>query len=160
MLERSIREGERDVTVCALCARKGFENPIGTDGICAECRQQHALADPPGVPLRPPIPCVRCHGRSFVRVLSIRERATTAGEHPTTDLAPLGATYELEVSETFFTNRTVKRPLLSKPLGVFEAYVCRACGYTDLYARDPASIPIGREYNTELVELPEAPPYR
>lgn len=159
MLDWSNREGEPVVTVCALCQKKGFENPIGDDGICAECRRLHALADP-GVVLRPLVPCVRCQGRSFVRVLSIRERATTAGEPVTTDLAPLGVTYELESIEAFFSSRTIKRPRLSKPLGAFEAYVCRSCGYTELYARDPAAIPVGREYNTELIELPDAPPYR
>jgi hypothetical protein len=159
MLDRSIRDGGPVVTVCVLCERKGFENPVGADGICQECRQQHALAEP-GAPLRPLIPCVRCQGRSFVRVLSIRERSTTGGDHPSTTLAPLGVTYELEASETFFTNRTVKRPALSRPLGVLEAYVCRTCGYAELYAREPASIPIGPAYNTELVELPDAPPYR
>jgi hypothetical protein len=147
------------VTVCTLCERKGFESAIGTDGICQECRAHHAIADS-SVPLRPLVPCARCQGRSFVRVLSIRERATTAGEHAVTSLSPLGATYELEVYETFFSGRTVMTPALAKPLGVFEAYICRACGFTELYSRDPGNIPIGREYNTEPFELPESAPYR
>lgn len=38
-----------------------------------------------------------------------------------------------------------------------EAYVCRACGYTEYYTRDVAAIPV----DGELVELLTAPgPYR
>ncbi len=43
--------------------------------------------------------------------------------------------------------------------GMVEAYVCRRCGFTELYTRDPASIPIDGE-TTRLIQTPEPPPYR
>ncbi len=106
----------------------------------------------------PLAPCASCAGRTFVRALSLRERAATGGEYGSAYTAPIAATYALDVRETFFAGRPVKSPDHGAPLGTFEAYICRACGYTELFARDAARIPIGREYNTELFELPEDSP--
>ena len=44
--------------------------------------------------------------------------------------------------------------------GVLEMYVCRRCGFTEWYCRDPQNIPIGVEYGTELLEPEAASPYR
>lgn len=34
-------------------------------------------------------------------------------------------------------------------------YVCRGCGYTQWFASDPMSIPVGDEYRTTLVRAPK-----
>ena len=44
--------------------------------------------------------------------------------------------------------------------GLFEAYICRKCGFTELYTRAPASIPIGPEYGTERFDVEPDSPYR
>jgi len=46
--------------------------------------------------------------------------------------------------------------------GNFVLYVCRACGFTDLYTANPEEIPLGtgRGYNTELVDVRGPTPYR
>jgi len=38
----------------------------------------------------------------------------------------------------------------SHPHGLLRAYVCRACGYCQYFAQDPANIPVGEEYRTRL----------
>lgn len=43
--------------------------------------------------------------------------------------------------------------------GELEAGVCRACGYTELYVKDPGAIPIDGQRVREIVG-PEQPPYR
>ncbi len=40
--------------------------------------------------------------------------------------------------------------------GLMEAYVCRLCGYTELYTRDPGAIPVDGIYVREVT--PEVPP--
>jgi hypothetical protein len=44
--------------------------------------------------------------------------------------------------------------------GVVEAYVCTACGLIEWYCQEPQSIPIGDQYNTEIVEYGSDSPYR
>ena len=44
--------------------------------------------------------------------------------------------------------------------GVVQAYVCKACGYTELYTRDPGSIPVDGEIVQELVGPESEGPYR
>ena len=74
--------------------------------------------------------------------------------------ALLAATFGHEVTRTFWAGRKVSAPDTEQPIGVFEAYICRRCGYTELYSRDAASIPIGDEYGTELFEISSGTPYR
>lgn len=44
--------------------------------------------------------------------------------------------------------------------GVVQAYICRACGYTELYTRDPEAIPIDGTLVRELVGPDRGGPYR
>ena len=43
--------------------------------------------------------------------------------------------------------------------GELEAGVCRSCGYTEFYVKDPGSIPVDGQHIREVVG-PEQPPYR
>jgi hypothetical protein len=36
--------------------------------------------------------------------------------------------------------------------GLLEMYVCRHCGFVEWYCLDPARLPIGPQYMTEIVE--------
>jgi predicted nucleic-acid-binding Zn-ribbon protein len=45
-------------------------------------------------------------------------------------------------------------------VGTLSAAVCRACGYTELYTRNPESIPIDGKSVTELVGPEPAGPFR
>lgn len=65
-----------------------------------------------------------------------------------------------QVSRTFWAGRSVTSPDTEQPVGVFEAYICRKCGFTELYARDARSIPIGDESGTELFETGSGTPWR
>ncbi len=58
------------------------------------------------------------------------------------------------------TDRQLDAPDLAEPVGQFEATICSACGFVDWYVLDPASIPIGAEYGTQLVDLRNGGPYR
>jgi hypothetical protein len=139
--------------ICSLC---NADKPTW-DGVCIDCANNAGLPAP-APPLRPRTPCERCHGRAFVRCVALRERGAfgSAGEgQPATEyLWPLAATFALH------RQAGLAAPDMLGPLGMFEAYICRACGYTELYARDAAAIPIGREYGTEHFETEDRPPYR
>jgi hypothetical protein len=48
-----------------------------------------------------------------------------------------------------------------RPVGVFNVFTCRRCGYTQWFADQPAQIPIGETFGTRLVVGPEPiGPYR
>ncbi len=84
----------------------------------------------------------------------MRERTTDGNSERA---QPFALTWEL--SEEFkrgFSFQMVPSsvPLLERAHGFIEAYVCRACGATELFTRDAASIPIGPEYGTELIVAP------
>jgi hypothetical protein len=50
---------------------------------------------------------------------------------------------------------------LNRPLGPFNLFVCRRCGYTQWFAFEPEKIPIGTEHGTRLIKgQPTAGPYR
>jgi predicted nucleic-acid-binding Zn-ribbon protein len=44
--------------------------------------------------------------------------------------------------------------------GLLEAYVCRACGYTEWYTKDPESIPVDGKIVVELTGPPPDGTYR
>src|SRR5262245_51948823 len=109
---------------CKLCSRDTRK----TEEICRRCRREHALSNP-GKPLRPEVPCSRCANTSFVRCHSIRERAAENGDRRAVRsyIAPLAATYLLEVSENLWGTREISTPDTARPMGVFETYICRGC---------------------------------
>lgn len=140
---------------CRVCGQEHWKGLIDEEKICEDCRSNFAI--PKHTPAqRPLIPCARCGGRVLVRCRAIRERAADGGDYVHAYIAPLAATYARATRETFFRKRTIEenKPDTAQPAGVFEAYICRSCGFTELYARDPEEIPIGPEYATELVKVP------
>jgi hypothetical protein len=40
----------------------------------------------------------------------------------------------------------------NQPEGVIKFYVCRQCGLAQSFVENPASIPIGEEFSTKLIE--------
>jgi hypothetical protein len=52
---------------------------------------------------------------------------------------------------TFVRSRSLQMRA-TETLGNVEAYICRKCGFTDLYVRGAADLPIGEEHGTNLVE--------
>jgi hypothetical protein len=139
--------------ICRMC---DVDKPTWQD-VCVECANDVGLPAPVP-PLRKPIPCERCHGRSFVRCVTVRERGAyrrNRDDEPTREyFMPLAATFALHREPGFAA------PNMHAPIGVFEAYICRACGFTEWYARDAGSIPIGREFGTEVFEAEDRPPFR
>jgi hypothetical protein len=46
-------------------------------------------------------------------------------------------------------------------LGIIIAFACQRCGFTQLFTREPESVPIDEEYDTALITGPEPEgPYR
>jgi DNA-directed RNA polymerase subunit RPC12/RpoP len=124
------------------------------NAICSDCRTNHGLGTTARPSMRPPVPCRTCGHTQLVRIL-LRERTGEYSSH-----VPLTLTYGIRHDPGgVFTTSSVE-PDHSQPLGVLDAWVCRACGLTELYAREPASIPIGPEYATELVDVGARPPFR
>jgi hypothetical protein len=55
---------------------------------------------------------------------------------------------------------SVDAPTIKRGKGQLESYTCLACGYVEWWCPDPAEIPIGPEYMSELVDYTPGAPYR
>jgi len=105
-----------------------------------------------GPPQRPAGPCRRCGWHQIVRA-RVPEAYSRDGQSDTL-LRPLALAY-----------RTTRGPLTSEHvpdggIGKLEAYVCRACGYTELYCVGADALPIGPQHGTELLEYASDTPFR
>lgn len=94
----------------------------------------------------------------------MRERTGRDGGEINVEVArPLALTFARgeELKKLFsFEKIPSAKPDLMQPFGLLEAYVCRDCGHTELFARDPAAIPIGPVFGTELLVAPGDGTYR
>jgi hypothetical protein len=125
------------MAACRVCNQQEVENhqrsPV--PDVCLDCyRRGEALLVEP---LRPRVPCARCGGTAIVR--GVLRSVDSVGELAYSHLRPVKA-----------AART----------GIIESYICRRCGFTELYTRHAEGIPIGPEHGTELVDTAGDSPYR
>jgi hypothetical protein len=138
---------------CASCG-KSLEGRPGP--LCAVCEGKSGLR--PAGAMRRLSPCVKCGHRVLIRA-QVRERGSVSGSDTTRErAAPLAVTYatgeEYKMTGLLsFDKIPSLAPDLDQPFGILEAYVCRSCGFTEWYARDPEQIPIGDVFGTQLVEV-------
>ena len=145
---------------CRVC-----EAPMQAESIrvCFQCREKLGITELPPATRRT-LPCRCCNGMKFVRAVP-REYSTSeyAGQQR---VAPMAAAYEpnTEINRGLFggPGYKVKVPNLidDRAYGIFETYICVACGLVEWFSRAPEDIPIGPEYMTELIEYGGDEPYR
>lgn len=124
--------------------------------VCKACKAKLGLVS--GGVIRPLIPCQRCHHPELVRAPA-REFTTSPGDTGQREALPMAVTSAAKPIVSVWTGAgkgAEANP--SQFAGVLEMYVCRGCGFTEWYCRDPLSIPIGEEYGTELLDLGAKPP--
>jgi hypothetical protein len=142
---------------CRLCTIR----PLKTEAelasqTCVECTRRMGLeAMPP--PRRPPIACARCGGFRFIRAVErhvVAEAVFGAARDVNHSLAVAGATWELDRSGQLYGGAVIPdcKPAIREPRGRMSRYICAACGLTETYCDDPATIPIGPEYMTDVVD--------
>jgi hypothetical protein len=149
------------MATCILC------NNVADTEVCASC--QHLTGVREMAPARRrTAPCVRCNHPKLIRVIP-REMSVTPARveesrmAPLAHYAPMAATYAVKtavVKGFFDSDEFVAPPTPLDGLGVFEAYICKRCGFVDWYCQDPESIPIGPEFMTEEVDSESTEPYR
>jgi predicted nucleic-acid-binding Zn-ribbon protein len=133
---------------CPSCGRKLKSPEERLRNLCDPCSKDTGVwVQVPD--LRPPVPCARCNHTRFVRS-QLRERGSTSGQYGEEYMAPLAVSFATKEAG-FFTVR--QRALPKEPIGIIVAYVCQQCGFTELYTRAPAQIPIGPQYGTDLIEI-------
>ena len=129
--------------------------------VCAACRSRAGL-DHGGAARRPLRPCARCGHRELVHALAREFTVTHAVESVVHDAAPMAVTAIPTRTEGWRGEPGAlegANPNLYR--GTLELYVCLGCGMAEWYCRDPERIPIGAEYGTEKVVVPEGDgPYR
>jgi predicted nucleic-acid-binding Zn-ribbon protein len=135
---------------CTACEQH-FHRSHLRDGACASCRADFE-SFPSGAWLRPKGPCDKCGHDEIIRSQQLR--------HADRYGAPFGAFGSLTPLFVALSRRVLSyldTLTGTPPPGLLEAYVCRSCGYTELYARNPSGIPITQGWGTEAM-LKEAPP--
>ena len=140
---------------CSICGRRRVLTRLPGD-VCAPCARRFGLpAEPPDWP-RPRSPCARC-GHGVLVACIVRQRVAGG------PLAPLAASFERRLKTQMLTGEEYieyePAPDHAAPRGLFVAYVCRGCGFTEWYALNPESIPVGPAYGTHLV-VADRTPYR
>jgi hypothetical protein len=143
-----------------LCCGCGTAAADLIEELCGKCRKALGLPSTPIPVLRPPGPCQRCSHPEIIQSL-VRERAASGADYVNAYAAPLAVSLGLTDVTTVFTGRKVgTTAALDEPHGLIVAYVCRRCGFTELYTTDAQQIPIGPEYGTRLLGEGEGGPYR
>ena len=106
--------------------------------VCEHCaREGGAIPMPPA--RRRAAPCAKCNHTALVRVIPRGLSRDSVG--------PMFATYNFPIEP-------------HRGFGVFEAYICKKCGFVEWYCHAPEEIPIGPEYMTEEIDLDASGPYR
>ena len=103
--------------------------------------------------------CPKCAG---IRLLHIRQVADRMGDsyHPHTHPRPVPTPVSTEHSDEWRLARVPgQEPNTMANVGRVEAYVCRACGFTEFYTRDLDDIPIDGHY-VKAIEGTQPPPSR
>jgi hypothetical protein len=132
---------------CGICA-KPTDNQL-----CVTCSEKLGLAGPP--PERAPQPCARCGHGEFVHALARQLTIHPGSETSVPMVTQSAVTYMPRLDKALFGDKVkgVLGPDERMPIGILDMYVCRKCGFTEWYARQPDSIPIGPEFATERVTL-------
>jgi hypothetical protein len=106
-----------------------------------------------GPPAREALPCARCRHPELVRALVRELTIHPDSESNVSMVTPFAVTYAPRLNKAVFGGKVkgVYGPDPRTPFAILEMYVCTKCGFSEWYARDPASIPIGPEYGTEKI---------
>jgi hypothetical protein len=145
---------------CPLCEKRNLTTPAHRAMMaCAICARQLGLIPLPPA-RRPPLPCVRCNQRQFVRVIP---REYTINPDPQYDgqiTAPMYLTYAPTASRGILRSQADKVDVRVNGVGLLEAYVCRKCGAVEWYCADAENIPAHPHLMSELVDCEGDNPYR
>ncbi|MEZ4438633.1 MAG: hypothetical protein R3B72_06070 [Polyangiaceae bacterium] len=121
---------------------RALERRIATlESELAELRGLLERRASPQETMRARLTCPHCGGRAVLHVERIMDRGDGNGAYP------------LSVDTKGFW--------VSKPVGAFEAFVCKGCGFTEWYVVDPQGIE-GETQHARLIEVDDdkVGPYR
>ena len=137
---------------CKYCS-----NDAGENDLCPSCTSRLGLV--PGAAVRRALPCQRCNHPQLVRALA-RELSTAPDGGR--ELFPMAVALVPKLMTGLFSGaaKGVVRGHFEQLVGVLEMYVCRRCGFTEWYCREPDKLPIGEEFGTELIDITPDAPYR
>lgn len=107
--------------------------------------------------------CPKCDGRRILHVTQLADRVGEIGggrvEHGLDPEPSPGQFYPLRIARLRNPDGSFFKSHVSAA-GLVEAFVCRACGFTELYTCDPEQIPVDGELVYELSGPPTEGAYR
>jgi hypothetical protein len=147
------------MATCSIC-----EDPIDTDGelamaSCKACADRLGLVPMPPAS-RPPVPCVRCNGRKFVRAIPREHSSVRSGDANSQLSVPMFLTHAPAVHRGWILTYA-KEVEIENGFGLFEVFICHKCGFVEWYCPTVRDIPIHTNMMTELVDYDAGTaPYR
>jgi hypothetical protein len=141
--------------VCKLCQKS--EGMLET-GVCVECSVKTGIRPMPPS-RRQAIPCMRCNGMRFIRCMPREYSVELGTDHTYAQIGLMTLTQKPQITGALF-GKHVQPDSVAHGTGTLETYVCVSCGYVEWYCQDPEAVPIGPEYNTQLVDYSPETPYR
>jgi hypothetical protein len=143
-------------TTCPICETQPLASKEERSMFaCFGCARTLGLAPMPP-PRRPPLPCARCKGISFIRSIPREHSVDNVGDQVA---APFYVTH-VPVVEKVKTGRKTHPIAIEHGRGQLETYVCRGCGFIEWYCTDPDDIPIGPHCMTDEITYATDAPYR
>ena len=146
---------------CRLCGANELEaEDERSEGVCHACQGAQGYWRLPAWN-RPIRPCAGCGSREFIRALAM-ERGARGADYVHAYAAPMAVAFRRIGQRGLLGSMKVGVPetQVAEQISGLEMLICRACGLTTWYALDPAHIPIGPEFGTEILRVPDSDPYR
>lgn len=146
--------------MCELCEK----NYLGSEAeqqmqACQACAATIGIVPMPPA-RRPPVPCQRCNGRQFMRVIPREHSSRRLGEGNGQVSAPMYLTHAPTKYRGWITSTVNLIAPEAGGIGILETYVCRSCGFVEWYCNDAERIPAHPHLMSELVDYDSDSPYR
>ena len=143
---------------CSACQRELEKQQERELELCRACAAKYGvIAMPPA--LRPPVPCDRCKGRKFVRVIPREHTTLEQGDSNRMVSAPMFLTQSVSGHKGWLLNHAHDLDITAGH-GMLEVYACWSCGAVEWYCRGVQQIPIHPSLMTELIDYDQGGPYR
>jgi len=103
--------------------------------------------------------CPKCQHNEVLHIEQVADVLGDWADRETTDRARERPRQEAQSRAFRIARVPSTSPAETATAGLVQAYVCRACGYSELYTTDPAKIPVDGTLVT-LLKGRHADPYR
>src|SRR5688500_12264733 len=115
------------VSHCPFCDAPLTSDSMRAMQACQTCADKLGLIPMPPS-RRPRMPCARCSGLRFLRVIPREHSSARSGEYNAQVSAPMYVTHAPEAHRGWVLKYAEELAIESSGVGLLETYICRKCG--------------------------------